>query len=150
MPNKACSICSAPEPLRAEVDRALREKEKLRDLQARVGFSRSALSRHSRKHLAIEAYNRRRFDAATDRLIIRWPEMDLGEVQERAHLEIFCGREISEGELRPSDFVLAVEFEKFLPRNPAAVARWRDFNGGEVPFSTTRKKKPLQLPRNRK
>jgi hypothetical protein len=125
MPNKACSVCSAPAPVRDEIDRALRQREKLRDLQVRTGFSRSALSRHGRRHLGREAHLYRRFDVATDRLIIRWPEMDFGEIQERAHLEIFCGRQITEGELRANDFVLAVEFEKFLPRNPAAVAAWR-------------------------
>jgi hypothetical protein len=44
-----CSICAAPPEVVRAINAALSKKEKLRDLAARSGFSKSALVRHSNK-----------------------------------------------------------------------------------------------------
>jgi hypothetical protein len=73
-----CSICDAP--VRAEIDAALRKGDPLRQLEARSGFSRSALSRHSRKCLAREAvaeHKNRKVDLTTQLVWTEWPNGEL-------------------------------------------------------------------------
>ena len=49
MARGSCSICSSPNDVAQAIDAALTKKEPLRLLAARSGFSRAALSRHSRR-----------------------------------------------------------------------------------------------------
>lgn len=90
-----CSVCSAPGNVLQAVNDALARKEKLRDLEKRSGFSRSALSRHGRRCIAVQTlttYRDNKFHPETDRAIVRWPNQTIPA-------------------LGPNDWLVAVSFE---------------------------------------
>ena len=79
---KPCSICSSG--LAAEVNDAIRRREKLRDIEARTAFSRSALSRHSNRCLPRESLRQHReskkeLNSYNSRLWVKMP----GEAESR-------------------------------------------------------------------
>ena len=120
--SQTCSICSAPAEVQSAVNMALRKRERLRDIQARAGFSRSALSRHSIKCLGKQILDEHKtafFNHKTDSAWIEWPDSPPG-------LSIVA--ENLAGQARPTvprtnDVVLRIAFEAPVePRAPKPVA----------------------------
>jgi len=102
----SCSVCSAPANVTAAVNTALSKKEKLRDIAAMAGLSKSAIHRHS-KHVYRDTLSAHaaRFDYRTNKLLVIWP-----------------------GESIPSNLdehtvILKVEYESLPLYNPSALKR---------------------------
>jgi hypothetical protein len=119
MGNGNCSICAAPVEVIGAINDALRKKEKLRDIEARAGFSRSALSRHSRNcipKLILAEHKARAAKPRSGRHVVQWPPAGtlttLDGPGERSKQIT-----IASTELRPDDILLVVEYE------PAVQAR---------------------------
>jgi hypothetical protein len=71
-----CSICSAPVQVLNAVNDALAKHEKLRDIAARSGFSKSAIGRHKLKCCPREiltSYKSARFDHQHGRIFVQMP-----------------------------------------------------------------------------
>lgn len=113
-----CSICNAPPEVFAAVNAALRKKEKLRDIEARAGFSRSALSRHGRNCLPRFVLATRKARAELNlkhcREVVSWPNGTF----------TLDGEPIPEQQVRPDDTLFVVTYQK-TPldkfKNPSAL-----------------------------
>jgi hypothetical protein len=112
-----CSVCSAPAEVFAAVNNALRKKEKLRDIEARAGFSRSALHRHSKNclpKLILAEHKALTFNPKNGREVVSWPNGTF-----TVH-----GKPIREENLLPDDLLIRVTYESTpigLLGNPRAV-----------------------------
>lgn len=89
----SCSICSAaPEVLKA-INESLAAHEKLRDLAARSKFSRSALSRHSRRcvrRAVIQEHASKIFVPGRDRIRVYFAGQTLTDLSEHDVLVEIC------------------------------------------------------------
>jgi hypothetical protein len=106
--NKSCSICSSL--VIQEINAALLRKERLRDLEKRSGFSRAALSRHSRNCIArdsiAEHKSKKAFNYRTQLIWTEWPD---GSLNVQAIPHDFQG---TVGNAPgPDDLIIKVSFE---------------------------------------
>lgn len=121
--DQKCSICKANETVRAAVEQALQNKQKLDDLARESGFSRAALSRHSRKHMLRHALTRHRdmkMNLDGCRVVTQMPMpgrpgfFHLTVIESdrfgRAHL-----RYIAAEEMKPDDVLQVVTYDEPLP-----------------------------------
>ena len=110
-----CSICSAPVEVVRAINSALAKREKMRDIAARSGFSKSAIHRHSQRCVPreiISAHKSARFDARTGRVFVSWPDDPSCPADTRGKL--LPGHRIP-GE---HDVMLHVQYEKPIDYDP--------------------------------
>lgn len=102
-----CSICAAPAEIQKAVNDSLKNRERLRDLSKRSGFSRSALSRHSRKCIRREVLAQHRSDyfQPGDQIAVVYPS---GTSHEWSSGKPFNADEVA----KQIFFVLEVVYEK--------------------------------------
>jgi hypothetical protein len=121
--DQKCSICKADENVRAAVESLLQNKTKLDDVARESGFSRAALSRHSRKHMLRHALNRHRemkMNLDGCRIVTQLPTARAGfftlhtvETNSRGRTVV---RYLRAEELKPDDVLQVVSYEKPLTR----------------------------------
>jgi hypothetical protein len=76
--NNNCTICAAPPVVKTAVNAAPSKKEKMRDIAARGGFSKSAVHRHSQRYVWRDVLaackTSTRFDPHNQRIFVQWPD----------------------------------------------------------------------------
>jgi hypothetical protein len=114
-----CSVCNAAGDVKSVVDAELLkppgERKNLRELARLSGFSRSALSRHTRKCIAsirLESYREKVSPTVGGRMVVRWPDGKL----------TLYGEPFPETAIRDTDLIFVVEYAK---TNPATVGNPR-------------------------
>jgi hypothetical protein len=121
--NTACSICSAPRPILDATNAALEKKTPLRLLEQQSGFSRAALSRHSRNCIARavlqENAERKRILSGSGRVIVYWP----AHAGQDAQFLDMRGQAVPPVEVTDSDCVLVVQYQRGEIKNPRALCR---------------------------
>jgi hypothetical protein len=124
--DQRCSICSANPDVLAAVNQALQNKQKLDDLARESGFSRAALSRHSRKHMLRHALARNReirlLNMDGRRVVAQWPGSKEGfftlttietDSNGRSHL-----RHLAAEEMKESDVLQVVSYDPPVAPRP--------------------------------
>jgi hypothetical protein len=120
--DQQCSLCVAPENIRAFIESQVKARRKLKDLEFETGFDDSVISRHMRKCVpAREAREhrdlRRKINFAGRRYVVAWPDGHYSvQADERNPKD--SGKTIPVTEVSDHDIVIGVSFEPAVSPRP--------------------------------
>jgi hypothetical protein len=127
---KICGICETAANAKI-VNQLLEQKTPMRKIAELTGFSKASVGRHAQRCVIrsqAAALKSTRFDPKVNRLLIRWaddpvaPEDTRGKIfVDHTHERgIDRSKPIAPAEIRETDFILCVEYEKPITAKPIA------------------------------